>query len=231
MPQITYHVLIAADVVGSTDAKKRYGDARANKMIGDALRAAREAFLMADPKLIASKRSAGDMFLLVGGEDYIAIYRTAVKHQSDFVSMPEERLAIKLVLGYGDFQTIIEDGVEEHRGTDLDYLFGVLELCPAGALMITPAMFGLLEKRYGNRLCEVKEMIRGFGLSVMYESDGRYQIPDGERQLEEDRSAPVPVAIAPTTERRGNGKHTTLIVLASMILIVALVLVVLLAVR
>src|SRR3954466_14789947 len=100
------NVIATIDVVGSTEAKERYGEAHAIKLIGAGVALACNALRDADISLIVPAPSAGDSILLIGGRDPVEIFHAAVVHQAKFRAWHYNRLPVKIAIGWGQFETI-----------------------------------------------------------------------------------------------------------------------------
>lgn len=181
-------IIVTADIVGSTEIKRRYGQEHGAKMIRAALESLRDSLCKVDEHLHCPAPYAGDSILLVGGVDHSEIYRAAVIHQAVFCAWPKGRVPIKLALGYGVYEMIeSDDGPTTYHGTDLDLLYRVSDWCPPGGVLVTQAMYSLLEDAgFGERFHEMREPLKGFGRTVFYRSNGNFvskQKPTWKRWL------------------------------------------------
>lgn len=177
-------VIVTADIVGSTEIKERYDQATAAKKISQALNSVRDDLCGADESLRCPVPYAGDSILLIGGCNAVEIYRAAVIHQAQFRAWPYGRMPIKLALGFGVFETVKSaEGHSNYHGTDLDLLYAVASWCPPGGLVVTQAMFSVLEDAgFGRRFHERHEILKGFGERIYYESNGDYRMQRPRRQ-------------------------------------------------
>lgn len=182
-------VIVTADIVGSTEAKARYDQATAARKIRAALESIRNDLCKVDESLHCPAPYAGDQILLIGGTEPIEVYFAACEHQALFRTRYYNRMPVKIALGIGDFEVVkADDGQTSYHGTDLDLLYRINDWCPPGGVVVTQAMYSLLQEAgYGDRFYECRENLKGFGAIVFYESNGEYKIPSKSRQRHSDR--------------------------------------------
>lgn len=184
-------VIATADLVGSTQIKMRYGQEIAVRRIRAALELVRDDLCRADEHLFQAVPYAGDSILLLGGLEANApeVYHRAVIHQAIFRAWHMGRLPLKLALGYGAYQAIEVDGRADYHGSDLDMLYAICAHCPPGGLVVTPAMYALLDQAgFGLRFYERVEPLKGFGEALFYESNGEYRAQKQQKKA----AAPAP---------------------------------------
>lgn len=190
MPQI----IVAIDCTGSAVEKDLYGEEQAIQRITAALIQAQCALQDADLKLRRAASAAGDSILLIGGSDAVGIYKAAVVHQGIFRSWHYNRIPLKIAIGYGEFQSIDAGEFTDHRGWDLDFLHRILEACPPAGVILSPPFASLIrDSRFGDRLIELQEELKGFGRRTFYESNGDYVIPPHLRQRAHRRKSDASV--------------------------------------
>jgi hypothetical protein len=193
-------IILAVDCVGSTMAKELVGDKRANVMIGAALNLAEETYRAADQTLTTAGPSSGDSILMIGGSDAVEIYRASIAHQSTFRAWYYNRMPVKIAIGFGEFESIEDSrgGFSHSRGKDLDFLYRILDFCPPAGVVVTPAMFAILDEAgFGERFIKVQEDLKGYGLRVFYESNGDYQISPDHRQRAKRRKTDLEPKVEP----------------------------------
>lgn len=178
--------IVTVDVVGSTSLKFRYDQRTAAQRINNALNRVRDALCEADESLRCPTAFAGDSILLVGGVNPVEIYRAAVVFQAKFRAWEYGRLPVKITIGFGIFESIKGDHDVEaaHHGSDLDELYAVAAWCPPAGVVVTQAMYSVLEhenQKYVRRFHERVERLKGFGQRVFYQSNGDYRPPKLKR--------------------------------------------------
>jgi hypothetical protein len=167
------------DMVGSTPLKVTEGDLRAVEIIADTLNRIEKVMMLADPSAVRNAPSAGDDFVLIGGNPF-ALFMAAVDFQRQFREWQKHHHLhpVRIGLGFGRHKDTQNGQFHSLRGISIDIVKVILSGCRPAGVVVTPGMWEIVRGAGYAHLMARREIVRKDGeiehfYAVTDETDNR----------------------------------------------------------